>query len=198
MALALTGECNLRCRYCYQNAKSGSRMPWVVLKSASDRLLESPHPHREMVFAGGEPLLELAHIRRVVDYVDRRRASNGRVRYTLATNGTLLSSEVIAFLDHHRFDVDVSFDGVPLAQSLRGTHSFASVDGALRRLCVEAPETFWGRLTIGVTLARKPFPVCLSRSRTSLSDTCRRLCYRPSTVSLSRGHPRSWTSWNAS
>jgi sulfatase maturation enzyme AslB (radical SAM superfamily) len=130
-------------------------MPWAVLKSASDRLLESPSPHIEMVFAGGEPLIELGHIRRVVDYIDHRKASNRSVRYSLATNGTMLSSEVIAFLDRHRFDVDVSFDGVPLAQSVRGRHSFARVDGALGRLCAEAPETFWGRLTVGVTLDAK-------------------------------------------
>lgn len=158
ITVALTGECNLRCRYCYQNAKSGRKMAWAVLESAADRLLESPNAHVEMAFAGGEPLLELGHVKRVVDYIDRRKTSRRNVRYSLATNGTLLSPEVIAFLDQHQFEVDVSFDGVPPAQSLRGRHSFARVDEALDCLCAEAPDIFWGRLTVGVTLDADAVP----------------------------------------
>jgi uncharacterized protein len=152
MTLALTGACNLRCRYCYQNAKSGARMPWPVLKAAADRVLESTSPRVDVVFAGGEPMLAFDLIERAVGYIERRRPAGLGVQYSLATNGTLLTPDAIAFLDRHRFDVELSFDGVLPAQAVRGEHSFARIDGALDDLRDGAPQTFWRRLTVGVTL----------------------------------------------
>jgi uncharacterized protein len=158
MTLALTGECNLRCRYCYQNAKSGKRMPWPVLETAADRLLESTSERLELAFAGGEPLLAFDDIQRVVEYIDRRRSPKRVVHYDLATNGTLLSCEVIAFLVAHEFEIELSFDGVLPAQAVRGEHSFAQIDAALDRLCADAPAIFWKRLTVGVTLDADAVP----------------------------------------
>lgn len=152
MTLALTGECNLRCRYCYQNAKSGARMPWAVLTAAADRVLESTSPRVDVVFAGGEPLLAFDLIERAVAYIERRRPAGLGVQYSLATNGTLLGPDAIAFLDTCRFDIELSFDGVLPAQAVRGEHSFARIDGALDDLRDRAPGTFWHRLTVGVTL----------------------------------------------
>ena len=158
MTLALTGECNLSCRYCYQNTKSGRRMPWMVLRSAADRLLQSTSSRAELVFAGGEPLLALDAIQRVVEDIGRRGGPGRPVQYNLATNGTLLSSEVIAFLRRHAFAIQLSFDGVLPAQSVRGERSFARIDRALDILRAEAPEIFWKRLTVGVTLDADAVP----------------------------------------
>jgi len=158
MTLALTGACNLKCRYCYQNAKTGRPMSCAVLRAAADRLLESTDPGPELVFAGGEPLLALGTIRHAVQYIERRRSRDSPVRYNLATNGTLLSSEAIAFLRERRFAIQLSFDGVPPAQSMRGARSFTLVDAALDRLRLQAPEIFWRRLTVGVTLDANAVP----------------------------------------
>ena len=152
MTLALTGECNLRCRYCYQNAKSGVRMPWTVLKAAADRVLESTSPRVDVIFAGGEPLLAFDLIEQAVEYIERRRPAGLGVQFSLGTNGTLLGPDTIAFLDRHRFDIDLSFDGVLPAQAVRGEHSFARIDGALDELRDKAPDIFWRRLSVGVTL----------------------------------------------
>ena len=163
VTLALTGECNLRCRYCYQNAKSRAHMPWTVLKAAAGRLLESPSSERELVFAGGEPLLAFDLVRRAVRHIDQRCQAGGVVKYILATNGTLLRPDTIAFLDAHCFQIELSFDGVPPAQSVRGKHSFARIDGALDHLRDEAPETFWQRLAVAATLDATAIP-CLAES----------------------------------
>jgi MoaA/NifB/PqqE/SkfB family radical SAM enzyme len=133
-------------------------MPWAVLRSAADRLLESPTRDVELVFAGGEPLLEFDHIRRVVDYLDRRITSRRTVQYSLATNGTMLAPDVIAFLDTRGFGIQLSFDGVLPAQSVRGKRSFARIDEALDRLRVDAPAIFWKRLTVGITLDAQAVP----------------------------------------
>ena len=80
------------------------------------------------------------------------------MQYSLATNGTLLTPETIAFLDRHRFDIELSFDGVLPAQSVRGRHSFASIDEALDRMRADAPEMFRRRLSIGATLDADAVP----------------------------------------
>jgi sulfatase maturation enzyme AslB (radical SAM superfamily) len=152
MTLALTGACNLKCQYCYQNAKSGAQMPWNLLRAAADRVLESASAHVEVVFAGGEPLLALGLIRRAVEYIEGRRHAGCGVRFNLATNGTMLDAGTIAFLDQHHFDIQLSFDGVLPAQSVRGEHSFARIDAALDALRAAAPGTLWRRLLVGVTL----------------------------------------------
>jgi uncharacterized protein len=53
-------------------------------------------------------------IRAVVDFAERRFAEAGaRVDFTLTTNATLLSAEIIDWLDAHRVGVTVSMDGPP-------------------------------------------------------------------------------------
>jgi sulfatase maturation enzyme AslB (radical SAM superfamily) len=158
LTLALTGECNLRCRYCYQNAKSGVRMPWTALKAAVDRVLESTSPRVDVIFAGGEPLLAFDLIERAVGYLEHRRPAGLGVQFSLGTNGTLLGSDTIAFLDRHQFEIELSFDGVPPAQAVRGRRSFARIDGALDRLRDRAPSAFWRRLTVGATLDAAAVP----------------------------------------
>lgn len=157
MTLALTGECNLRCRYCYQNAKSAGPMPWPVLEAAADRALQSTSPGVRVIFAGGEPLLTLDSMRRAVAHIEGRRAG-AAVQYGLATNGTLLTPATVAFLDRHGFEIELSFDGVLPAQAVRGKRSFARIDEALDRLCADAPGTFWRRLSVGVTLDADAVP----------------------------------------
>jgi uncharacterized protein len=158
MTLALTGECNLRCRYCYQNAKTGARMPWPVLEASARRLLGTTSPYVDLVFAGGEPLLARDLIERAVEHIERRRPPGLIVRYSLATNGTLLARDTMAFLNQYRFEIELSFDGVESAQSVRGKRSFARIDAALDRLRTDAPEIFWRRLTVGVTLDADAVP----------------------------------------
>jgi sulfatase maturation enzyme AslB (radical SAM superfamily) len=157
MTLALTGECNLRCRYCYQNAKSTGRMPWPVLESAAERALQSTSPGVHVIFAGGEPLLALGSLRQTVEYIEQRRAGLV-VQYALATNGTLLTPATVTYLDRFGFEIELSFDGVLPAQSVRGKRSFARIDEALDRLCADAPEIFWRRLSVGVTLDADAVP----------------------------------------
>ena len=68
-------------------------------------------------FYGGEPLLSFDLIRQTVSLLkDNLKKHNKTVHYSLATNGSLLTNEIIPFLDEHKFSVGVSFDG--LAQDI--------------------------------------------------------------------------------
>lgn len=127
-------------------------MEWDTLRASLDLLLGTRRREVHLLFLGGEPLLEFPLIQRAVEYVDARRPPGLRVRYDLTTNGTLLRDEQAAFLADHDFDVQVSFDGVPAAQSLRGAGTFAVLDRLLDRLRSERPTFLARRVTVAMTL----------------------------------------------
>ncbi len=148
----VTSACNLRCSYCYQAARSAGRMGWEILRACVDLLLASECDDVQLVFYGGEPLLEFPTIRRAVNYAETAKPRRQRVRYGIVTNGILLGSEVAAFLDEHRFETRLSFDGVPASQDLRARGTFPILDRLLVRLRSDNPRFFRDDLSINITL----------------------------------------------
>jgi sulfatase maturation enzyme AslB (radical SAM superfamily) len=158
LELVLTASCNLRCLYCYQNDKKPRSMSWDTLRGALDLLLRSRLKRLEVLFLGGEPLLEFPLIRQAVAYVRATRPPSKRVRYTLITNGTLLGEEQARFLARNRIAVQLSFDGVPAAQDLRGRGTFEALDQLLDRLRVEEPRLFREQLNVSLALTAATIP----------------------------------------
>ena len=172
--LVLTRACNLRCRYCYQRGAPSGRMAWETLRCALDWALRAGRPGLEVVFSGGEPLLELPLIRRAVAYADARRAPERPLQYVLLTNGILLDDRAIEFLASHDFDLQLSFDGILPVQELRAPGTFAVLDARLERLRTGWPDFAREHLTAGMTVT----PAAVSR----LADSVEYL--------LNRGVPR--------
>jgi MoaA/NifB/PqqE/SkfB family radical SAM enzyme len=110
-AFILTDACNYRCSYCYQ--KRGRRtIEGEVLGRACDFFF--PHLSRNawVTFTGGEPFLAFSLLRRAVEKLEARSRKTGKpLRFSVSTNGSLLSDEVLDFLEKHRFTVLLSFDG---------------------------------------------------------------------------------------
>ena len=158
LEVVLTDACNLRCLYCYQNDKKPRSLSWDTLRGTLDLLLHSRRKRLEVLFLGGEPLLEFSLIRRAVDYVRVVRPRDKRVRYTLVTNGTLLGKAQARFIARHRVRVQLSFDGVPAAQDLRGRGTFEVLDHLLDRLRLEQPRLFRERLCLSLTLTSASIP----------------------------------------
>jgi uncharacterized protein len=119
LVLNVTNKCNLHCTYCYEpdGAKYGPapvRMEWETARSSVDFLFEKAGKNREVniVFFGGEALLNFKLMKQVVDYAETRGAGAGKkVDFSITTNGTLLVDEIIDFLQEHRFGVTISIDG---------------------------------------------------------------------------------------
>lgn len=64
-------------------------------------------------FYGGEPLLAFELIRKAVTFLkSKSKKHNKTVHYSLTTNGSLLTNEIIQFLDKHKFSLELSFDGL--------------------------------------------------------------------------------------
>ena len=158
LEVILTAGCNLRCTYCYQNDKKPRSMSWETLQGALDLLLRSRRRKVEVLFLGGEPLLEVPLIQKAVEYVRVARPPRKTVRYSIITNGTLLREEQAAFLARHRFGTQLSFDGVPAAQDLRGPRTFPVLDALLDRLRGDHPQLFRERLNVSLTLTAATIP----------------------------------------
>jgi len=156
--LVLTAECNLRCGYCYQNAKKPLRMPWETLRAALDLALGSAGFEVGVYFLGGEPLLEFPAIRRAVEYLEKNRPRGRRFSYGISTNGTLWTDEICAFLIDNRFETQISFDGVPDAQKSRGEETFDVLDRLLDRLREEHPSFYRRSVRVAVTTSPETMP----------------------------------------
>jgi uncharacterized protein len=110
LLLWVTTDCNLRCRYCY--ARGGERkeyMSWPVAKRAIDLMAACPGTFK-VQFAGGEPLLNMELVERVIRYMNDGHIGAG---YQLQTNATLVTETVAQNLKELHIAVGVSLDGPP-------------------------------------------------------------------------------------
>jgi uncharacterized protein len=152
LEVVLTADCNLRCTYCFQNDKKGRRMEWDTLRAGLDIVLRSEEPEVGILFFGGEPLLELPLIRQAVAYVAQERPAGKRIRYVMSTNGLLFDRETADFLAEHQFQTQLSFDGVPAAQNLRGLGTHQKLDALLDRLRRTHPTFYRQSFQVSITL----------------------------------------------
>ncbi len=155
----LTAGCNLSCSYCFQNAKTPDRrMDWETLRGAVDLLLESRQQELLLNFYGGEPLLEFPLVRRAVAYALRHLGRRRSIRFGIITNGTLLRPETAEFLARHRFKTQISFDGVPAMQELRGRGTHRILDALLSRLRKRHALWFEEDVRVSMTLLTATIP----------------------------------------
>ncbi len=165
LILEVSEDCNLRCRYCPHTTAVGQRphrrrtMPFALARVAVDEFLEASvetdRPH--ISFYGGEPLLALHAIERVVDHV-RRRPGGDRVVFGVYTNGLRLDDpRVAALIRREAMVLQVSIDG-PAAihdrerRTARGAATHARVEANLTRLLRQEPQLA-ERLVLVATLA---------------------------------------------
>lgn len=118
MCLNVAHDCNLRCKYCFasQGDFHGDRdlMPFEVGKAAFDFLVkQSKNRHNlEVDFFGGEPLMNLDVVKRLVDYGrSLEEPNNKHFRFTITTNGVLLNDENMQWLNDNMDNVVLSLDG---------------------------------------------------------------------------------------
>ena len=158
LTLVLTSDCNLRCEYCYLQRNRTAKTRWPILSEALDVLLPGRADELEVVFTGGEPLLEFPTLKRVVEHVDRLRGNGRSIRWRLLTNGLLLTDEHLAFFDGHQFQISLSFDGAPPAQAARGAGTFERLDALFSRISDRHQQLWHLRLKTALTLSPHNVP----------------------------------------
>jgi len=169
LTLEVTEACNLRCRYCifsggYTNWRSHGRrrMSDVTALGAIDLYLDHCKDSDTVMvgFYGGEPLLNFDLIRRCCDYVKSRERDNRKhrdIRFSLTTNGTLLTDEVLEYLIHNNFSLSFSLDGprevhdrYRVSADDRGT--FEVVFQSIQRIYKEYPRYFEDKVLFNCTV----------------------------------------------
>lgn len=118
MCLNVAHDCNLRCEYCF--AAKGDfgcgrkLMPLEVGKKAIDFLIERSAGRRnlEMDFFGGEPLMNWDVVKELVLYArEQEKIHNKNFRFTITTNGLLLTDDKIDFINKEMSNCVLSLDG---------------------------------------------------------------------------------------
>ncbi|MFK3683466.1 quinohemoprotein amine dehydrogenase maturation protein [Pseudomonas sp. NPDC088890] len=118
VVLNVNTGCNLSCTYCYKEdldkPSAGKKMSTATAEASVEMLLkESPDETRySVVFFGGEPLSNRPLIEHMVAYCEQRFAEAGKeVEFIMTTNATLLTEEIVDWLNAHRFGLSISIDG---------------------------------------------------------------------------------------
>ena len=123
--LSITEQCNLRCSYCYfreTHAKRCAVMSDEVMEAsirlAVKRSIETQDAFLNITFFGGEPLLRMDFIKKTVKFAKELVKQNAsklkkdlKFMFSLDTNGTLLTEEIIKYLKKEKIRVTVSLDG---------------------------------------------------------------------------------------
>lgn len=116
VTLMLVQKCDLRCKYCYGEGgeyHDKGVMSQEVAFRAIDYLVNNSDSERLNVsFLGGEPLLNLSLIKKVISYCRDKESSTGRkFDFTMTTNGMLINNEVENYLIDNHVSVQISIDG---------------------------------------------------------------------------------------
>ena len=118
MCLHIAHDCNLGCKYCFagEGEYHGDRgmMSFEVGKKALDYLVEHSGTRKnlEVDFFGGEPLLNFDVVKQLVAYGRSiEKEKNKNFRFTLTTNGTLLTDEILEFANKEMGNLVLSIDG---------------------------------------------------------------------------------------
>ncbi|MBR0755538.1 SPASM domain-containing protein [Bradyrhizobium jicamae] len=140
LSLNVSSSCNLSCGYCYADrggfaGAQAATMTFDVARAAVERLMAEADPSRPITigFLGGEPLRSRSLINDIVAFAGRHAEQSGLdVRYSMTTNGTLITAADIALFRNNRFAVTVSIDGDALVHDaqrprLNGAGSFAQL-----------------------------------------------------------------------
>ncbi len=150
LVMNITNQCNLACTYCYEFGADKIATPqgkpkYMDLETARasvDFLLAEAGGRKavHITFFGGETLMNFPLLKDVVVYARERGAAVGcSVGFSLTTNATLLTPEIIDFLSENEIGVTVSMDGPPDLQDKRrvyksGRGSYAVIEPKLRAL----------------------------------------------------------------
>lgn len=118
MCLNISHDCNMSCEYCFASKGDfGCRrevMPLETAKKAIDFLIKNSagRENLEVEFFGGEPLIAFKTVKDAVKYArSLESVHNKNFKFTITTNGLLLTDDIINFINEEISAVVLSLDG---------------------------------------------------------------------------------------
>ncbi len=121
----LSEACNLACSYCFENAQDCSfdsdKIMSEEIASKSINFFEkmltlynSTNEEKDIIFYGGEPLINYDVLLKILKEIQKRKANNklwNNVSLSIVTNGVLLTEEIIKTLHDYGVEIAISIDG---------------------------------------------------------------------------------------
>ncbi len=157
ITLQITQKCNFRCSYCVYSeafndrhrAHSLKSMTFETAKKGIDFLVDHSRDldSVNIGFYGGEPLLEFELIKKCVKYAEE--VLEGKtITYSITTNGSLLTDEIIDYFCNNNISTMISIDGPKEIQdkqrrfAANGCGTFDVIEKNLLRIKDNYPEYF--------------------------------------------------------
>ncbi len=160
--LEISDACNLKCSYCFNENKTGKKMSFEEAEGCLNYLFKFFNKAERYfidVSGCGEPLLNLKLINQIADYAKRKSNEIDReIVVSFVTNGTLLSEEVVRFLQKMGILFGVSLDGNKLVhdshrQFVNGAGTYSSIT---RNVSAIDHREYLG---CAVTITKEVFPL---------------------------------------
>lgn len=134
VTMLLTNDCNLACSYCFESNKGKDYMPKEMaldILEATYNVVDPMAGIFTLNMFGGEPLMNWETFKAVCDYVLE---NNLKIRITATTNLTLLTDEMIDYIDELSIPVLVSVDGIKEVHDKHRCNSFDKVIENMKKL----------------------------------------------------------------
>ena len=120
----VTNAGNMDCVYCQANnglEKPKDFMSIDIAEKAVNLALSSPSANMTFEFQGGEPLMNFPVIKHIVEYTEKNKKGK-LINYTIVTNLTLLTDEMIQFFKEYNISISTSLDGNEILHNLNRTY----------------------------------------------------------------------------
>ncbi len=122
LVLELTSSCNMNCEYCINGVAyeqkdcfTSTNMSKQAAFDGVDYLLNHSQDQVKPLaisFYGGEPLLRYSLLKEIIIYAKKQASNKGKeMVFSITTNGTLLTHEIIEFFIKHSVQLVISLDG---------------------------------------------------------------------------------------
>lgn len=166
ITLQITQDCNFRCKYCIysntdgqkQRQHSKAKMTFETAKKAVDFLADHSIDSEQVDigFYGGEPLLMFDLVKRVVEYAVQR-FEGKTLTFSMTSNASLLTKEIVSFLAKYEIPLMISLDGPKEIQDKNRvladghTGTFEVVKEKLKMVQNDFPE-FFSKMSVNMVI----------------------------------------------
>jgi uncharacterized protein len=170
----ITDACNLNCTYCVYGELYADydvrKNVWLAEQKAiflleylnnlwQSNFNTSFHKNIYISFYGGEPLMNMKFIKKIVDYIENQINSKTRIfTFTMTTNALLLHKNIDYLMEHH-FDLLISLDGDKQNTAYRidkqGNEIFDKVVAILDFIKNQYPDYFNKHINFNAVLHNK-------------------------------------------